>query len=157
MREKKTCKAYYRSRLVVDKIAFQRARARVRHLTKTSRVNLWKQYTEGFNQRTSINKVWKKGKKIEGRYFGTRTLVSAGPTGIISDPGDMANTFCEILSVMPPCSNSLQFLQYKRKVEHAPPPPPILLRRRGGGLQYALHIGRNAQCTKAQLLYGGKG
>ena len=59
---KRACIAYYRSRLVVDKIAFQRAGARVRYLMKTSRVNSWKQYTEGLNQRTSMNKVWKKVK-----------------------------------------------------------------------------------------------
>ena len=56
-RRGKVCKTQYRSKLAVDKIPFQRARARVTYLTKTFRVNSWKQYTEGLNKRTSMNKV----------------------------------------------------------------------------------------------------
>ena len=68
-----------------------------------------------------MNKVRKKVKKIKGRYSRTRTPNLSGPTGIISDPGDVANTFCETLSAMSRGSNSLQFLKIKKSVERVPP------------------------------------
>ena len=66
-----------------------------------------------------MNKVWKKVKRIEGRYSVTRTHVLSNSTCIISDLGDIANLFCKKFSVISHGSNFPQFLQNKRRVERA--------------------------------------
>jgi hypothetical protein len=59
---------YYDSFLVIDKIALKRGRARWKYLTERAREKSWQQYTTSLNSRTPINKVWKRIKKISGKF-----------------------------------------------------------------------------------------
>ena len=64
-RERKTAlRRYQRTRLMVDKIAYSRARAKARLVKRTAKKASWQDYVSRINDNTPAKKVWKRINKI---------------------------------------------------------------------------------------------
>ena len=111
---------YYRTRLVEDKIAFNRARAHFHYLQKTARRDSWQRYVSKINERTPINKVWSMIKKIQGRYTGIKRPVLQHNGVLISDACDVADTLGSHLSEVSHGLQHPKFQQRKQKLEATP-------------------------------------
>ena len=115
--KKRATRRYHRTRLIIDKIAFKRACAKVRFLVKSARQNSWKNYVTTLNERTPLNKVWKRIKKIQGNFKGSNAPILSINNQIISEPKEVANVFANSLSTISTGSKEDHFLRIKRQRE----------------------------------------
>ena len=111
---------YQHSRLIRDKESFCRARAVFRYLQTQSRKQSWQQYVSSLNSRTPLLKVWRRVKKIQGRYGGMCRPVLQDDTGLLTDPLDVANYFGRSLSSISAGLQSPTFLAHKHRAEASP-------------------------------------
>ena len=118
VRDKKfAMRRYYASRLVADKIAFQRARARARYLLKISQAASWKKYVSSLNERTPMSAIWQKIGKIRGKHTGLRMPALDNDGVLLTDPHDVGNSFGQALSDVTIGSSSPAFHRIKRVAE----------------------------------------
>ena len=82
---------YHLTKLNADKIAFNRARAHFRHLIKISKRDSWREYITSINEKTHMNKIWKKIQKIQGKYSESKQPILGIGNGLISDPNEVAD------------------------------------------------------------------
>ena len=67
---KRARRKYQRTKLLVDKIALNRASAIARKVKKLSRRDSWKDFVSSINSETPMGKIWKKVSKISKKYSG---------------------------------------------------------------------------------------
>ena len=108
---------YYRTRLVQDKISFNRARSLFHFLQKKAQKQSWRNYVSTLTTHTPINKVWNMVKKIQGRYGGSRRPVLQVDDKLISDPHEVANLFAQNLSEVSRSLQKATFVTHKNKQE----------------------------------------
>ena len=90
---------YRSTRLLQDKIRFNRARAYCRFLIKQSRRQSWSDYVSTISHKTSLTEIWKKVHKINGKYKPPPSPVLRTAAGeLLSDPGQVANELAAFLS-----------------------------------------------------------
>ena len=65
---KRALRRYQRSKLVVDKVAYNRARAKARFVKRNSKRISWREYISGISSNTSAGKVWNRMNKVRGKY-----------------------------------------------------------------------------------------
>jgi len=120
-REKKIAtRRYYQTKLDQDKITFMIARSKMRHLVKTSQKNSWKQYVSTLTDTTPINKVWKRVKKINGKYTGMKRPILKEGNVLITGAREVANKLGDYISNISKGCQSNQFLHTKREQERNP-------------------------------------
>ena len=66
--KRRASRKFYRTRLQVDWIEYQRCKAILRRLIRQSRRSTWKTFVSSINSDTSTNEMWNKVKKIAGKY-----------------------------------------------------------------------------------------
>ena len=66
--KKRASKRYYRTKLQTDWFEYQKCRARLRQVIRQARRQTWKAYVSTINTETTTAEIWKKVKKISGRY-----------------------------------------------------------------------------------------
>ena len=94
---KRALRRYQRSKAMVDKISFNRARARATKVQNEARKASWQQYTSTLTSDTPIGKVFKRIKKIEGKDRPhLPCLVHGGRT--VSDPQGVATELAEMFA-----------------------------------------------------------
>ena len=114
--KKQKFKTFKQSKLQAHKIIFQQARARFRHLLKTSRSQSWKQFVSSVNSRTPINNIWRKVNKIRGKYSEPVMPSLDDEAGnILTDPTSTSNMLAESLSDISKGLQDRTFLNIKRK------------------------------------------
>ena len=119
--DKKTAlRLYRRTKLVNDKIAFNRARAKVRYLIKSSTTISWKKYVSSINEKTPLGRVWAKIGKIRGKRTGIRKPILETDNGTVADPKEVANIFGDALSEISEGCKIPQFQRLKRTAETRP-------------------------------------
>ena len=120
-REKKAAlRRFHRSRLVHDKVAFNRARAKFQYLLRKSQADSWRGYVSSLNSRTPITKVWQRVKKIQGRYGGSNRPVLQSETGLLTAPKAVADHFGSTLSRISEGLQCPTFIVNKRLKECRP-------------------------------------
>ena len=118
--KKAATRRYYRTRLVVDKIAFNRACATVRYLVKSSRQQSWKSYVSSINERTPMSKIWHRVGRVLGRRQALPRPVLETDAGLLSAPAEVADAFGAALSSVCQGSQDPLFLRHKLQAESAP-------------------------------------
>ena len=115
-----TMRRYYRTRLLQDKVAFNQARAQFHFLQKNAQRKSWQEYVSGLSENTAINKVWKKIKKIQGRFGSIQRPVLHHNNTLHTEPQDVANTFAHNLSNVSQGLQDPAFLKLKKRQESVP-------------------------------------
>ena len=118
--KKDALRRYSQTKLVEDKIQFNKARARVRYLIKISSTLSWRNYVSSINERTPIGKIWKRISRILGKRTGMHRPILENDNGNITDPKEVANTFGEHMSDISEGSQIPQFQRIKQRVERRP-------------------------------------
>jgi ribonuclease HI len=106
---------YYTTLLVADKIALKRARARSKYIARKAREESWQQYASSLNSRTPISKVWKRVKKISGKFTPpTAPTIELGGV-LLTSPQEVGNAFARHLSdISRGNTQSVAFTRYKQ-------------------------------------------
>ena len=91
---KRSLRRYQRTRLMIDKISYNRARAIAQMTNLLARKESWRKYVSSLNSDTPLNKIWKRVNKMKNKHRpGLPCLVVHGVT--IADPEDVANALAE--------------------------------------------------------------
>ena len=116
---KKALKRYQRSLLVADKISYCRARAIAKYTLNKTKRESWERYITGINEITPMSKIWKRIRKIRGKYENVKAPYLIKNDEHITDPQRiadiMANHYAKISS-----NNSYKasFQRTQRKQEY---------------------------------------
>jgi hypothetical protein len=104
---------------IVNKIAYNRAKARNIYVIKQSRKESWHSFVGSINSKTSLHSAWKKAAKISGKFSPSPTPVLKLSTGeTVRAHDDVASLFAESLaSVTGDHNYSNEFLRYKARAE----------------------------------------
>ena len=86
---------YKRTKLLVDKIALNRATAISKKTMKTCRREGWRKYVSSINSDTPINKIWKKIKKISGKYRSHSAISLKQNNNVITEPTNVSNILAD--------------------------------------------------------------
>ena len=101
-----------------NKIAYNRAKAKLRFLANEARRWSWKNYVGSINQYTSLHKIWKKVQRVSGKYRAPpRTILRDQNGNIVSDGEEVAEMMADHFSSISCCINYPRFLQYKKTIE----------------------------------------
>lgn len=65
---KRALRRYQRTRLLIDKIAYNRTRAIAQMTYKTARRESWRKYVSSLNSTTPLNKVWKRVNRMKNKH-----------------------------------------------------------------------------------------
>ena len=112
-------RALRRNYNLMNKINFQRCRARCRYIFKQAQSQSWRTHLSKINQHTSLSKIWKIVSKISGKFQASPSPVLRLPCGnLISDSKTVANEMARSFSEVTYDRNYLpEFLQHKRSTE----------------------------------------
>ena len=117
--KKQAYRRYCRTKLVVDKIEFNRLRALSRYKIKQARKNSWRKYVNSLNKDTPMKSVWKKFRKIDGKYTNAQQPILEENNTIITDPKIVADKIAQsIASISQANKYSPEFLRYKNNIEN---------------------------------------
>ena len=95
-KNRKSClRRYRRTRVIEDKIALNRATAIARKTQRTARRDSWKIYVSSINKKTPILKIFKKVRKISGKYNGQKATALEDNGLWISDQQEVSNIMGE--------------------------------------------------------------
>ena len=122
-REKKRAVSRYKASLLgVDKAAMNRVNARMMKLTKEARERSWQQFATTLNSRTPMEKVWKRIKKISGKFTPPVAPMVEVNGSLLAEPRAVANAFGNHLSDVSR-GNILcdQFTRHKQQAARHPP------------------------------------
>jgi len=119
-RRKMALRRYQRTRSLVDKIAYNRARAKAQFIKKTAKAESWKRYISSINKDTPMHKIWQRIRKMRGRGQHGAPCVTVGAT-IVADPKDVANVLADHFAEVSSGTHWSQlFLDRKRAEERVP-------------------------------------
>lgn len=82
---KRALRRYQRSKLQVDKIIYQRARAGAQYHKSQIKKASWREYISSINIDTPMTKVWNRIRKMNGKYPANHPPCIDTPQGIIAD------------------------------------------------------------------------
>ena len=104
---------------IENKIAYNRAKAKLRFLANEARRSSWKNYVGSINQYTSLHKIWKKVQRISGKYRAPpRTILRDQNGDVVTDREEVAEVMADHFSSISSCINyPPRFLQYKNTIE----------------------------------------
>ena len=105
-----------------NKIWYNRAKAKCKYICNKARKESWQRFLGTINQRTNLHAIWKKVRKISGKF-------KANPTPVIqNNNGEMVQTHQEVAEIIATSfagvagdhNYSRQFLTFKRSIEAQP-------------------------------------
>ena len=91
---KRALRRYQRSRSHADKVLYLRARARAQYHIKKRKTESWKNFINSINRDTPMTKIWKKIKKINGKFCPNHPPCLLENNQLITD----TKTVCQILA-----------------------------------------------------------
>ena len=104
---------YHRHRYAHYHIAFKKLRAKFRYTIKKARRNSWISYLSSITWKTSISEVWKKVKKIAGKYVPTPPPIIKVNNTLTSETQDVSNLFVDHFAEVSSKSPNSLFYQYR--------------------------------------------
>lgn len=112
-------RALRRNFSIENKIRYNRAKAFCRYTMKQQRLISFQNYVQSINQRTTLHQVWKKVRKIEGKFSPNPTPVVQDQNGQLhSAPEEVANLFAEhFANISSPTNYTPEFQHYKGQQE----------------------------------------
>ena len=112
-------RAFNRNPTIENRIARNRTRAFAQYTLNSSRKQSFQLYVQSINQRSSLHEVWKKVRKIEGKFSPSPSPVLRDSDGVIhSSPKECANIFAKHYSNVSSSDNyTLKFQRYKEQSE----------------------------------------
>ena len=147
------CRVAFRARLRAERalrrryslmnlITFQRLRAICRVIFRRAKRESWQAFLSSINSRTSLHKIWKRVRKISGKFSPSPSLLLRTPDGsFISDPFAVATVVAEAFAgVSHPDNYNLVFRRFRHPAEIRP-----MVFRDGGSYSY------NAPFTLSEL------
>ena len=98
----------------MDKIDFKRLRALARYKIKEAKRSSWKTYVSTLNKDTTMKAVWKRYRKIDGKYTNQKQTIIEDNNVIIIDPKLVANKIAQSLAEISSTGRyQPEFLRYK--------------------------------------------
>ena len=117
-KRKRAERALKRNYSIINKISYNRNRAKVRYLCNKAREESWQGFTSTINQFTSLNKIWTKTKKIAGKFTPKPLPILSINDQIIDTEAEVANTLAEEFAAVSDSSNySSTFVRHKNAIE----------------------------------------
>ena len=140
-------RANRRAHTVETKIRYNRAKARCRYIMKKARTESFQEYVKSINQNTNLHQIWKKVRKIEGKFSPSPVPVLVDRGGEQhSDPTQTSNILAEHFAQVSDKSNYPQtFQRYKDSQE-----------RNRINFSTSQNLRYNEPITKSELLYAIK-
>ena len=92
---KQALRKYKRTKATEDKVALNRATAKFKKISRESRRNGWQNYVSSINPDTPIRKIWKKVKKITGKYSESRAVTLIQNDTRITDQNECSNILAQ--------------------------------------------------------------
>lgn len=116
---KAALRKYQNSRLVVDKIAFCRARAIARNVQINAKKTSWQKYIQSLNSDTPMSKIWRRIKKIKGNYQPIKPICLIKNGNYITKESEVAELMaCHYEKISSNRSYSPQFQRLLQRKEH---------------------------------------
>jgi len=112
-------RALKRNHNLTCKIRYNRARARCKYIFKQSRKSSWESYVSSINENTSQTEIWKKVKKISGKFTVTPSPILKTADGrVIRDDAEVAEELSSAFAEVSKVSNySAEFQAHKKIIE----------------------------------------
>ena len=108
-------RALRRNHTIENKIRFQRARAVSIQTFNTARKISFQSFVQSINQRCSLHKIWKRVRKIEGKFSPTPNPVLLSNGNLHSKPEDCAEILANhFSSISDPTNYSAHFQAYRQ-------------------------------------------
>ena len=117
-------RALKKSHTIENLIRYKRARAHMRYICKQSRELSWKSYVSKLNKTTDLQEIWKRVKKISGKYPANPTPIILDKTNneLVSDKHTVANILADSFAAVAGDHNySPEFLRMRQIYENRPP------------------------------------
>ena len=116
---KQALRALRRNHNIVNKIAYNRTRAKCRNIMNQARKDCWEKYVSTINTRTSSTQVWKKINKIRKKHVQSPPIsLRRDGAGVTSDSAEVANILAgSLASASSDRSYTRQFIRYKTSRE----------------------------------------
>lgn len=90
-----------RNGCLAHRIAYKRAKAKLRYLCKCARQNHWREFISSINQHTTLHSIWKKVGKISGKFSASPLPVLRDRLGnMVCDPARVADLLNESYSAV---------------------------------------------------------
>ena len=120
--KKRASRRFFRTKLQVDMIEYQRWKARLRRLIRQARRSTWKAYVSSINSNTTSSEMWSRVKKISGKYKAQSLPVVEDEQGYRqSDPQIVSELLADSLAEFSSGSSySNEFKQIKLVAERKP-------------------------------------
>ena len=112
-------RTFHRNPTLENRIAQNRTRAFTQYTLNTSRKQSFQSYVQSINQRCSLHSVWKKVRKIEGKFSPTPAPLLKDRNCVLhSSPQDCANIYAQHFATVSSSDNyTLRFQCYKTPCE----------------------------------------
>ena len=91
---KRALRRYQRTRLMIDKIAYNRARAKAQQVKRIAQETSWRKYASSINSDTPMNRVWQRINKMRNRHRDRMPCLRTGGN-TVADPEDVANLLAD--------------------------------------------------------------
>ena len=117
---KRAARALERNYTRANILAYKRLNALCRWTFKKSRKEAWEKYVSSINANTSMSQIWKKVKKIEGKFsHHRRPLLKKQDGRLTEEPGETSNIFARTFSSISEGLdyNNDRFKRYKNSQE----------------------------------------
>ena len=115
---KQALRRYQRTRLVADKISYNRARARAIVVKNRARRESWKAFVSKLTVDTPMTKIWSQVQKMTGKYKQRSTPCIKSNNIIITDNIEVANKLADQYEHISSGANySHNFIQQKQQLE----------------------------------------
>ena len=108
---------YRRRRCEYYLVEFRKARARFRFIIKKARKDSWKIFIASINSKTPISVVWKKVRKISGKFAPSNPPVLKINGVNVADPQLVANEFAKHFSHVSKKGGDRPFARYRERME----------------------------------------
>ena len=117
--KKRDERAMKRNPTTANKIAYKRSRALSRKILNQARRESWMNYVSSININTSMNKIWKRIKKMKGKFSrNPPPLLQTVGDNLTQDPQITSNIFAETFSAISNTSNyTSDFNRYRSQKE----------------------------------------
>lgn len=115
---KNALRRYQRTRSVADRISYNRARARAKHIMHQARVSSWRKYVDSLNINTPMSKIWARVKKIKGKHQHLKSPCLAVNGNTVTEPAEVAEILASHYeNVSSRRNRTPQFQRYAQQIE----------------------------------------
>ena len=120
----RTCfRRYLRAHRILDKVAYSKALAKQKQLFKQAKRNSWLKYISSLTSKESDSEIWKKIRKLQGKFIPSPLPVLHVDGSEISEPREVAQVLARHFSNVSSSKHYSREFQQKRNSEIIHPPP----------------------------------